>query len=163
MSRPPREAATVGLPGIPEAGLLFGLGIDVIEAARMRRLLERLPRAYERLFSPQERTYCDAFSDPWPHYAARFAAKEAVGKALGIGIIGFVWRDVEVLSGGKPVVALHGGVGEIARRLGVTRIELSLSHTGGVAYAAAAALTQADAAGRQGLSGADDAKEAAHV
>ena len=125
-------------------GLLFGLGIDVIEAARIRRLLERLPRAYERLFSEHERAYCDGFSDPWPHYAARFAAKEAVGKALGIGIIGFVWRDIEVLSGGKPLVALRGGVAAIARRLGVSRIELSLSHTGGVAYAVVAALNDAD-------------------
>jgi len=148
------------LPGPPPAGHLFGLGIDVIEAARIRRLLERIPRAYERLFSAQERTYCDGFSDPWPHYAARFAAKEAVGKALGIGIIGFVWRDIEVLSGGKPVVALHGGVAEIARRLGVARIELSLSHTSGVAYAVAAALNEADA----GPSGAStDAKEAPDV
>jgi holo-[acyl-carrier protein] synthase len=144
-------------PEIPRAGLLFGLGIDVIEAARIRRLLERLPRAYERLFSAQERAYCDGFSDPWPHYAARFAAKEAVGKALGIGIIGFVWRDIEVLSGGKPIVALHGGVARVAGRLGVTRIELSLSHTDGVAYAVAAAL--------KGAGGPDaaDAKEAADV
>jgi holo-[acyl-carrier protein] synthase len=131
-----------GLPSIPAAGLLFGLGIDVIEADRVKRLLEHLPRAYGRLFSEQERTYCDRFSDPWPHYAARFAAKEAVGKALGIGIIGFVWREVEVLSGGKPVVALHGDVARVAERLGVTRIELSLSHTGGLAYAVAAALKE---------------------
>ena len=151
---------TASVPDPSPAGLLFGLGIDVIEAARIRRLLERLPRAYGRLFSDHERAYCDGFSDPWPHYAARFAAKEAVGKALGIGIIGFVWRDVEVLSGGKPVVALHGGVAAIARRLGVSRIELSLSHTGGVAYAAAAALRVADA----GPSGAaTDAKEAPDV
>ena len=106
-----------GFAGVPSAGLLFGLGIDVIEAARIRRLLERLPRACERLFSEQERAYCDGFADPWSRYAARFAAKEAVGKALGIGIIGFVWRDIEVLSGGKPVIALHGGVADIARRL----------------------------------------------
>ena len=111
--------AAPGLPAIPPGGLLFGLGIDVIEAARIRRLLERLPRAYERLFSEQERAYCDDFADPWSRYAARFAAKEAVGKALGIGIIGFVWRDIEVLSGGKPLIALHGDVAEIARRLGV--------------------------------------------
>ncbi len=147
----------VPFPDLPAAGPLFGLGIDVIEAARIRRLLERLPRAYERLFSAQERAYCDRFSDPWPHYAARFAAKEAVGKALGIGIIGFVWRDVEVLSGGKPVVALHGGVAAIAGRLGVTRIELSLSHTGGMAYAVAAALSGTVAADR------NDAKEAPDV
>ncbi len=131
-----------GFPDIPAAGLLFGLGIDVIEAARIRRLLEHLPSAYGRLFSAQERTYCDRFSDRFSHYAARFAAKEAVGKALGIGIIGFVWRDIEVLSGGKPVIALHGEVASIARRLGVTRVEVSLSHTGGLAYAVAAALKE---------------------
>jgi holo-[acyl-carrier protein] synthase len=142
------------------AGALFGLGIDVIEAARIRRLLERIPRAYERLFSEHERAYCDGFADKWPHYAARFAAKEAVGKALGIGIIGFVWRDIEVLSGGKPIVALHGGVAAVARGLGVSRIELSLSHTGGVAYAVAAALNETDV-GPPGTSA--DAKEAPDV
>jgi len=126
----------------PPGGLVFGLGIDVIEAARIRRLLEHLPRAYERLFSGQERAYCDGFANPWQHYAARFAAKEAVGKALGIGIIGFVWRDIEVLSGGKPLIVLRGGVAEVARRLGVTRVEVTLSHTGGTAYAVAAALKE---------------------
>jgi holo-[acyl-carrier protein] synthase len=137
-----RRAGAPGRPQAPPGALLFGLGIDVIEAARIRRLLERLPRACERLFSEQERAYCDGFADPWSRYAARFAAKEAVGKALGIGIIGFVWRDIEVLSGGKPVIALHGGVADIARRLGVTRVEVSLSHTGGMAYAVAAALKE---------------------
>ena len=120
-----------------------GVGIDAVEVARVRRLLERLPRAYERLFSDQERTYAGGFADPFPRYAARFAAKEAVGKALGIGIIGFVWREIEVLSGGKPRVALHGHVAEIARRLGVTRVELSLSHTAGMAYAMAVAVSDA--------------------
>jgi holo-[acyl-carrier protein] synthase len=133
---------TGGLPAIPSGGLVFGMGIDVTEASRMRRLLERLPRAYERLFSERERAYCDDFVKPWPRYAARFAAKEAVGKSLGIGIIGFVWRDIEVLSGGKPLIALHGGVAEVARRLGVTRVEVSLSHTGDLAYAVAAALKE---------------------
>lgn len=131
-----------GFPRIPPGGLLVGLGFDAIEAARIKALLERLPRAADRLFSPHEQEYCRGFADPYPRYAARFAAKEAVGKALGIGIIGFVWRDIEVLSGGKPLVALHGGVAEIARRLGVTRVELSLSHTAGVAYAVAAALKE---------------------
>jgi holo-[acyl-carrier protein] synthase len=138
MSLPPLGAPV--RPPWAAHGRLLGLGIDVAEAARLRRLLERLPQAYERLFSEQERAYCDDFADPWSRYAARFAAKEAVGKALGIGIIGFVWRDIEVLSGGKPQIALHGGVAEVARRLGVTRVEVSLSHTGGLAYAVAAAL-----------------------
>ncbi len=117
-----------------------GVGIDAVEIERLRRLLEHLPRAYERLFSDQERAYADSFADPYARYAARFAAKEAVGKALGIGIIGFVWREIEVLSGGKPRVALHGRVAAIARRLGVTRVELSLSHTAGMAYAVAIAV-----------------------
>jgi holo-[acyl-carrier protein] synthase len=131
-----------------------GVGIDVVEVARMQRLLERLPRAYERLFSDQERRYSDGHADPFPRYAARFAAKEAVGKALGIGIIGFVWREIEVLSGGKPRVALHGLVAQIARRLGVTRVELSLSHTGGMAYAMAVAIR--DAAGPYAGAGRDE-------
>jgi len=131
---------------------VVGIGIDAVEVERLRRLLERLPRAYERLFSSQERSYSDGFADPYPRYAARFAAKEAVGKALGIGIIGFVWREIEVLSGGKPRVALHGRVGEIARRLGVTRVELSLSHTGGMAYAMAVAVSDAAGPGSAGRS-----------
>ena len=131
-----------------------GVGIDVVEVARMQRLLERLPRAYERLFSDQERRYSDGHADPFPRYAARFAAKEAVGKALGIGIIGFVWREIEVLSGGRPRVALHGLVAQIARRLGVTRVELSLSHTGGMAYAMAVAIR--DAAGAHAGAGRDE-------
>jgi holo-[acyl-carrier protein] synthase len=117
-----------------------GVGIDVIEVARIKRLLERQPRAYERLFSEQERAYSDTFANPFPRYAARFAAKEAVGKALGIGIIGFIWREIEVISGGKPLVALHGHVAEIAAHLGVTRIELSLSHTDEQAFAMAVAV-----------------------
>jgi holo-[acyl-carrier protein] synthase len=125
-------------PDLPPG--VTGVGIDVVEVARLRRLLDRLPRAYERLFSVQERAYSDGFADPFPRYAARFAAKEAVGKALGIGIIGFVWREIEVLSGGQPRVALHGHVAEIARLLGVTRVELSLSHTGPMAYAMAVAI-----------------------
>ena len=130
-----------------------GVGIDAVEVERLRRLLERLPRAYERLFSGQERRYSDGYADPFPRYAARFAAKEAVGKALGIGIIGFVWREIEVLSGGKPRVALHGHVAQIARRLGVTRVELSLSHTGGMAYAMAVAVR--DGAGPHAGTGPD--------
>lgn len=130
------------ISAVPPGGLVCGLGVDVIEAARIRRLLERLPSAYERLFSPQERAYCERFADRWSRYAARFAAKEAVGKALGIGIIGFVWREVEVVSGGKPAIVLHGDVARVAQRLGVSRVEVTLSHTGGMAYAVAAALKE---------------------
>ncbi len=119
-----------------------GVGIDALEVVRMRRFLERLPAARERLFTAQEREYCARFVNPYPRFAARFAAKEAVGKALGIGIIGFGWREIEVLSGGKPRVALHGRVARIAGELGVTRVELSLSHTDEQAYAVAAAIKE---------------------
>jgi holo-[acyl-carrier protein] synthase len=131
-----------GFPAPSTGGEVFGVGIDVVEAARVRRLLGRLPKAYARLFSEGERAYCDGCADPFSHYAARFAAKEAVGKALGVGIIGFAWRDIEVLSGGRPRIALHGEVAGVARRLGVTRCDVSLSHTGGTAYAVAAALKE---------------------
>ena len=123
-------------------GAVAGVGVDAVEAARIGRLLRRMPRAYARLFSDQERAYAERYADPFPRYAARFAAKEAVGKALGVGIIGFVWRDIEVISGGQPRIALHGDVAAVAERLGVTRVDVSLSHTGGVAYAVAVALKE---------------------
>ena len=145
-----RAGDAAAFAGIARLRGVTGVGIDAVEVERLRRLLEHLPRAYERLFSAQERSYADSFADPYPRYAARFAAKEAVGKALGIGIIGFVWREIEVLSGGKPRVALHGRVAEIARRLGVTRVELSLSHTAGMAYAVAVAVHDAGGPGSGG-------------
>jgi len=144
MNLPDSVVGSIGVRGVT------GVGIDAIEVARMRRLLERLPRAYERLFSEHERGYSDGFANPFPRYAARFAAKEAVGKALGIGIIGFVWREIEVRSPGKPIVELHGHVADIARYLGVTRIELSLSHTDEQAYAVAVAVNDGGTAGAAG-------------
>jgi len=111
-----------------------------VPVRRMQALIERQPTVVERLFSRHERGYCDGFANPFPRYAARFAAKEAVGKALGIGIIGFRWRDIEVLSGGQPHVTLHGHVAGIARGMGVARVELSLSHTDEQAYAMAVAV-----------------------
>ena len=139
-----------GVNGVGGVTGVVGVGIDAIEVARLRRLLERLPRAYERLFSEHERGYSDSFANPFPRYAARFAAKEAVGKALGIGIIGFVWREIEVRSPGKPLVALHGHVADIASYLGVTRIELSLSHTDEQASAVAVAVNDGGSAGDAG-------------
>jgi holo-[acyl-carrier protein] synthase len=159
MNPPEGGSSVTGATGVT------GVGIDAVEVARMRRLLERLPRACERLFSEHEREYSEGFADPFPRYAARFAAKEAVGKALGIGIIGFVWREIEVRSPGKPHVALHGHVAEIARRLGVTRLELSLSHTDQQAYAMAVAINEGGddgpaAGGRRGRpEGVDGAGE----
>jgi len=108
----------------------------------MRALLEHRHTAEERLFTSAEAAYCRRFADPYQRFAARFAAKEAVGTALGTGII--CWKEIEVLSGGKPRIALHGRTAAAAAGLGVTRIEVSLSHTVEQAYAVAAAVKERD-------------------
>ncbi len=121
---------------------LAGIGVDAIEVARVRKLLQCWQSAEDRLFTEGEAGYCRRFADPYPRYAARFAAKEAVAKALGTGIIS--WVEIEVLGGGKPRVALHGRTAQAAAQLGITRVELSLSHTVDQAYAVAAAVKEGD-------------------
>lgn len=122
-----------------------GLGVDIVEIARMRRILERTPRFRERVFSEDERAYCDATANPETHYATRFAAKEAVVKALGTGFSrGIGVRDIEVRRNakGRPVVALHGRAREVARELGVRELPVSLSFTHTEAVACAMAITE---------------------
>ena len=110
--------------------MIVGVGIDVVEVSRLARALERTPRLADRLFTPGER------DRPVDSLAARFAAKEAVAKALGAPG-GLRWRDAEVvqLESGRPVLRLHGGVAEEATAQGITTWHLSLSHDGGVATA----------------------------
>jgi holo-[acyl-carrier protein] synthase len=106
---------------------VVGVGVDVMEIARFAQALARRPRIAERCFTEAEAAYCAAKPFPPQHFAARFAAKEAVGKALGIGMTR--WREVEVVRGrGAPTIALHGLYAERGRRLGVTRIHVSLTH-----------------------------------
>ena len=119
---------------------IAGVGVDLTEVERLRGLLERRPAAAERLFTPAELAYCRGFSDPVPRLAARFAAKEAVGKALGTGVI--VFLEIEVEGGGRPRVRLHGATAAAARRLGIQRVEVSLSHTAAQAAAVAAAVKE---------------------
>ena len=89
------------------------VGVDLIEIERVRRALERYPSFRERCFTEEERRYCDSRPNPAQHYAARFAGKEAVGKALGFGVArAFAWRDVEIAGRPKPVgAALRPGRG----------------------------------------------------
>lgn len=119
------------------------MGVDIVEVARIRAILKRSPAFARRAFSEDERAYCEASASPEYHYATRFAAKEAVLKALGCGFSGVGLRDVEVVmsSRGKPVVRLHGRAAEMACELGVTELPLSLSHTHTDAVACALALT----------------------
>jgi holo-[acyl-carrier protein] synthase len=106
------------------------VGTDLIEIERVRRALERYPSFRERCFTEAERAYCDSRANPPQHYAARFAGKEAVGKALGFGVArAFAWRDVEIAGRPKPSVRLSGRLEAWAERLGAGEIDLSMSHS----------------------------------
>jgi holo-[acyl-carrier protein] synthase len=102
-----------------------GVGIDLLEIERMERALERHPRLAERLFTSAEREYAAARARPGRHLAARFAAKEAVVKALGLSG-GFALREIEVVAGEPPTVRLSGQAAEAAAGL---TVEISLTHS----------------------------------
>ncbi len=104
-------------------------GIDIIEISRVRGVLERYGRRFlERIFTPDEIAYC---RERAPNLAARFAAKEATMKALGTGVRGVDWKDIEVVraESGAPSIKLHGRCKQRAQRLGVQEIAISLSHS----------------------------------
>jgi holo-[acyl-carrier protein] synthase len=112
-----------------------GVGIDLLEIERLERALERRPRLAERVFTDAERAYAAARARPGQHLAARFCAKEAVAKALGM--TAWSWRDVEVVAtAGAPELRLSGGVAARAAELGVTA-SVSLTHTDSTAGAVA--------------------------
>lgn len=122
---------------------MLGVGIDIIEIERVRGTLDRRKdRFIERVFLPGETTYCLSRRDPASHFAARFSAKEAVIKALGVkrGMT-FLWRDIEILrsADGVPGVRLSGRALDAARRLGATGLHLSMSHSRSHAVAMATA------------------------
>jgi len=113
----------------------LAVGVDLLEIARLERALERTPRLAQRLFSDAERAYAASRARPGQHLAARFCAKEAVVKALGLTTADL--REVEVVGGGGPVeVRLHGAAAARAAQLGV-RVRVSLTHTETTAAAAA--------------------------
>jgi holo-[acyl-carrier protein] synthase len=104
-----------------------GVGLDLLEIDRLERALARRPGLADRLFTEREQAYAASRPRPGQHLAARFCAKEAVSKALGMDV--FRPREVEVVhTGGAPEVALHGEVAARARQLGVA-VRLSLTHT----------------------------------
>jgi holo-[acyl-carrier protein] synthase len=106
------------------------VGTDVIEIERVRRALERYPGFRDRCFTEAEQAYCESRANPPQHYAARFAGKEAVGKALGFGVArAFAWRDVEIVGRPKPEVRLYGRMQAWAERAGAAEIDLSMSHS----------------------------------
>jgi holo-[acyl-carrier protein] synthase len=119
--------------------VILGLGLDLVEVARVARILDGPPgrarRFLSRVFTAGEQAFCEAVADRPTRYAARFAAKEATLKALGVPA-GLRFTEMEVARGeGAPTLALSGRAAEAAERLGVTRLHLSITHDGGVAAA----------------------------
>jgi holo-[acyl-carrier protein] synthase len=116
------------------------VGVDLIEIERIRRALERHGSGFrDRCFTDAEQAYCDGKPNPAQHYAGRFAAKEAVGKALGCGVH-FTWREIELVGRPKPGVKLSGRTAAYAERVGAGEIELSMTHSRELAAAVAVVL-----------------------
>jgi len=125
---------------------ILGLGVDIIEVARIRSAIERHgDRFHQRFCTASEAAYSLGMRDAAPFFAARFAAKEAVSKALGTGIgVQCGWLEIEIRrkASGEPFVVLHGAAAETAKRLGIARVLLSLSHTENYAVAQAIAVSE---------------------
>lgn len=124
------------------AGAIVGVGVDAVDVARFRRVLDRRPNFARRCFTDSERSDATGSTDEVQSLAARFAAKEAVMKALGTGIGGFLLTDVEVCrttgrgaTRNAPYLRLHGAAAELAGAQGAGTFHLSLTHTDAVAIA----------------------------
>lgn len=113
--------------------VIVGVGVDLAEVPRIRASFERFGERFrDRIFTPLEIAYCESKANKYERYAARFAAKEAGMKAIGTGMRrGVRWVDFEVanLPSGKPTLRFHGVAAQVAERLGVTNVALSLTHT----------------------------------
>lgn len=124
--------------------MIYGIGLDIIEVERIREVMGRRPDAFlKRVFTPGELAYCDqGEKHRLRRLAARFAAKEAVLKALGTGLREVKWTDAEVVHDdlGKPQMRLHGRLRELAEARGITEIHISLTHARDYAAAQAIAL-----------------------
>lgn len=113
------------------------VGVDLIEIERIRNALERHGDGFKRrCFTDAERAYCDSKPNPAQHYAGRFAAKEAIGKAIGSGVY-FTWKEIEIRGRPKPGVHLTGRTAAWAEKVGARHIELSMTHSRELAAAVA--------------------------
>ena len=122
---------------------IIGVGTDITECLRIARMIERHAELFiNRVYTQDEIRYCQSRKQATQHFAGRWAAKEAVLKALGTGWVrGISWRDIEIRNepGGRPVAVIRGGAKEIMERLGISRVLVSISHchTHAMAYAIA--------------------------
>ena len=121
-----------------------GVGVDIVQISRMERIRQVTPGFFARVFTTEEVEFCETSSRPMAQYACRFAAREAVLKALGTGFNGIGRKDVSVTAGqnGRPAVLLAGRAKELAEERGIVEFALSLSATGDLAIANAMALTE---------------------
>ena len=119
------------------------VGIDLIEIERVASALERHERFRSRCFTDEERAYCESRPNPAQHYAARFAGKEAVGKALGCGVH-FTWLEIEIAGRQKPAVHLSGRTETFANKVRARAIDLSMTHSKGLAAAICVVQTEDD-------------------
>ncbi|MEC7809638.1 MAG: holo-ACP synthase [Actinomycetota bacterium] len=121
---------------------MIGIGVDLVEVERFRKVLLRTPNIVSRLFRPSEREYAEKAGDPAERYAGRFAVKEATLKSLGLGLGAMPMYDIEVVreSSGQPTLFLHGKAFTRSEEAGVTRWELSITHTDHLAFATVVAL-----------------------
>ncbi|HID21151.1 MAG TPA: holo-[acyl-carrier-protein] synthase [Planctomycetaceae bacterium] len=123
---------------------ILGLGTDIIEIVRIGQMIERHGELFlTRVYTDEEIRYCQRRKECYEHFAGRWAAKEAVMKALGTGFIrGINWRDIEISSerSGQPKVVLRGGARDYAKRLGITDILVTISHCRSYATATAVAV-----------------------
>ena len=112
---------------------VLGIGVDIVETSRIEHSLDRFgERFLHRVFTAGEIEYCQSMKYPARHFAARFAAKEAVSKAFGTGIgKSMGWKDIDVHreGSGQPFVVLEGGAKQLAAERGVSAVWISLSHT----------------------------------
>jgi holo-[acyl-carrier protein] synthase len=127
---------------LPTVGPVLGVGIDLCDVERLRAAMQRTPGMRNRIFSEAEQEYCERRHDPAERYAARFAAKEAVLKAMGCGLGSCAVRDIQVLNEktGEPRVLLVDTAAQLAADKGVVGWHLSLTHTSSLAQATALAL-----------------------
>jgi holo-[acyl-carrier protein] synthase len=119
--------------------MILGIGVDLCEVERIEAAIARHgERFLTRIYTPEERAYCDSKLNRMERFAGRFAAKEAAMKALGTGWSrGVMWRDFEVAraASGQPVILLHGSAQKIADKLGVRRALVTITHTKSMAMA----------------------------
>lgn len=118
--------------------MLF-IGTDIVEISRIREAALRHPAMWDKVLTPREKSYCQTKANGYQCLAGRFAAKEAVLKALGLGLSGVSWRDIEILPDeqGQPQVSIYGKLLDRSRELRIKKINLSISHSREYAMAVA--------------------------